>query len=171
MEIIKVYKESLPNVKLIGKRYTNKDRDESGTFASYWQQCFREGWFDILKQCKSIPEVSNDYLGAMHMSDDGDGFEYWIGGFYTPDAEAPDGFDAVEIPAGDVGVCWLYGNDKSGELYSMEASDLSMAAITEQGWKFSEKGWFFERYNNPRFTALDEKGNVILDICAYLVCK
>jgi hypothetical protein len=44
-----------------------------------------------------------------------------------------------------------------------------MAAFTEQGWNYSEKGWFFERYNSPRFTVPDEKGNVILDICAYLI--
>lgn len=169
MEIIKVYKENLPRVKLVGKRYTGSDRDENGTFASYWQQCFREGWFDILKQCESIPEISMDCLGVMRMSGDGGEFEYWIGAFLSPDAEVPDGFVSVEIPAGEVGVCWLYGNDKNGELYSMEASDLSMAALNEKGWKFSETGWFFERYNNPRFTSPDEKGHVILDICAYLV--
>lgn len=168
MEIVKVYKETLSCVKLIGKRYTNNDRDEAGTFASYWQQCFQEGWFDILRQCARIPEVSNDSLGAIRMTDDG-GFEYWIGALFAPDAGIPDGFEAVEIPAGDVGVCWLYGNDKTGELYSPEASNLSMAALNEKGWKFSEKGWFFERYNCARFSAPDEKGNVILDICAYLV--
>lgn len=69
----------------------------------YWQQYFREGWFDILKQCESIPEVSNDYVGAMHITDNGK--------------------------------CWK----------------------------------FFERYNCPRFTEPDEKGDMILDICAYLV--
>lgn len=172
MEIVKVYKENMPDVKLIGKRYTNADRDESGTFAGYWQQWFQEGWFDILKQCAGIPGVSGDYLGAMRMTGGGDGFEYWIGAFFAPGAEIPEGFEAVEIPAGDVGVCWLYGNDKSGELYSMEASNLSMAALSEKGWKFSEEGsWFFERYNNPRFTTPDEKGNVILDICAYLISE
>jgi len=169
MEIVKVYKETLPCVKLVGKRYTNKDRDETGTFACYWQQCFQEGWFDILKQCEGIPEVSNDYLGAMRMTGEDGDFEYWIGALLAPDAKVPDGFVSVEIPAGELAVCWLYGNDKSGELYSMEASDLSMAALSEKGWKFSEKGWFFERYNGPRFTTPDEKGNVILDICVYLV--
>jgi len=169
MEIVKVYKEKLPSIKLVGKRYTNKDRDESGTFAQYWQQCVQEGWPDFLKQCESIPEVSDDLIGAMRMTGDGGDFEYWIGAFLAPGAEVPDGFESVEIPAGEVGVCWLYGNDKNGELYSEEASDLSMAALAEKGWKFSEKGWFFERYNCPRFTASDEKGNVILDICTYLV--
>lgn len=168
MEIVKVYKETLPCVRLAGKRYTNDDQDETGTFACYWQQCFEEGWFDILRQCESIPGVSDDYIGAMRMADGG-GFEYWIGAFLAPDAKVPDGFMSVEIPAGEIGVCWLYGNDKSGELYGAEASDLAMAALEGKGWRFSEKGWFFERYNRPRFTSPDEKGNVILDVCAYLV--
>lgn len=169
MEIKNVYKEDMPQTKLVGKRYTNTDRDESGTFARYWQQGFDEGWFPALERCAAAPGVSDDPLGAMRMTGSGaDDFEYWIGVFCAPDAEVPDGFDSIEIPAGEVGVCWLYGNDKSGELYSAEASDLSMAAFGEQGWEFDETGWFFERYNKPRFTEPDEKGNVILDICAYL---
>lgn len=169
MEVVKVYKESMPQVKLVGKRYTHEDRDEGGTFAKHWQQWFQEGWFDLVKQGKNIPGVSEDCLGAMRMTDQQCGFEYWIGAFLARDAEVPSGFDAVEIPAGDVGVCWLYGNDQSGELYGMKASELSMAALVEKGWTFSEQGWFFERYNSPRFTTPDEKGNVILDICAYLI--
>lgn len=64
MEIKKVYKESLPNVKLIGKRYSNKDRDEHGTFASYWQECFKENWFDTLKERKAIAGVSEEFCGG-----------------------------------------------------------------------------------------------------------
>lgn len=168
MEIVKVYKESLPDVKLVGKRFTNKDRDESGTFSHYWQQCFHEGWPATLKQCESIPGVSDDLVGAMRMAGDDGGFEYWIGVFLAPGAQVPDGFEAVGIPAGEIGVCWLYGDEKNGELYGKEASDLTMGAMAEQGWKFADSGWFFERYNCPRFTQPDAKGNVILDICAYL---
>lgn len=169
MEVVKTYKESQPDVRLIGKRYTNEDRDTSGTFGRYWQQCFQEGWPNILKQCKGIPGVSDDMVGAMRMTgNSGDGFEYWVGVFLAPDAEAPAGFESVDIPAGEVGVCWLHGNEKNGELYGQAASDLSMAALAEKGWTFSGKGWFFERYNYPRFTEPDKNGEVILDICAFL---
>ena len=170
MEIKKGYKDTMPKVKLIGKQFTNNDRDESGTFARYWQQSFQEGWFDTLKQSEGIPNVSDDPLGMMRMTGKADDdFEYWIGIFRALDADVPEGFSAVEIPAGEVGVCWLYGNDKNGELYGMEASNLSMNAIKDQGWNFDDTGWFFERYNSPRFTHPDKEGNVILDICAYLV--
>ena len=170
MNVEKVYKMSMPPVKLVGMRFTDSDRGENGTFSQYWQQAFQDGWFAILEQCERAPGVRGDYIGAMRIIGDGpDSFEYWIGMFLSPDAVVPETFDSVEIPAGEVGVCWLYGSDKNGELFSMEASDLSMAAIKDQGWEFSEKGWFFERYNNPRFTEPDAAGNVILDICAYLI--
>ncbi len=169
MKIVKVYRESIPNVKLIGKRYTNTDRDAAGTFALYWQQWFQQGWFDDLKQCTRVPNLGEDYIGAMRMTGGDGGFEYWIGALFAPDAEVPEGFAAVNIPACDLGVCWLYGNEKSGELYSMKASDMAMAALKEQGRNYSDSGWFFERYNYPRFTAPDETGNVILDICACLI--
>lgn len=35
-EIIKVYRESLMAIRLIGRRYTNADRDEYGSFSSKW---------------------------------------------------------------------------------------------------------------------------------------
>ncbi len=169
MKIVKVYRESMPSVKLIGKRYTDADRDASGTYAGHWQQWFSQGWFDVLtKRCAGVPNVSGDYIGAMRMTGE-NSFEYWIGALFAPEAMVPEGFEAEDIAACDLGVCWLYGNDKSGELYSMEASDMAMAALKEQGYRYSARGWFFERYNNPRFTKPDTDGNVILDICACLV--
>lgn len=105
----------------------------------------------------------------MRLANDAGEFEYWIGMLLSPDAQVLDGFLSVDIPAGELGVCWVYGNDKNGELYGMEATELTMAAFAKKGWKYAEDGWFFERYNHPRFTEPDEKGNVILDICAYLV--
>lgn len=169
MEIKKVYQESLPAVQLVGKRFVKQSMTEGDAFASGWQQAFREGWFDILEACKGIPGVSGDYLGAMRLIGDTGPFEYWIGMFLAPDTQPPEGFEAAEIPAGKLGVCWLYGKDKSGELYGQEAADLAMGAFAAKGWRFDEHGWFFERYNCPRFTQPDESGNVILDICACLI--
>lgn len=169
MKIVKVYKESLPKLKLVGKRYTSGDRDEQGTYARYWQQCFQENWANIFKQCKGIPAADDNLVGAMRMAEGEDSFEYWIGACLALDAEVPSGFESVEIPAGELGICWLSGNGENGELYSMEASDMAMAALAEREWKFSETGWFFERYDATRFTTPDENGNVILDICAYLI--
>lgn len=167
MKITNIYKENWPDAKLIGKRYTNEDRDEQGTFAKYWQQCFKEGWFVTLKQCRIIPDISKSSFGMMRVTSDG--FEYWIGSLFDSDSVVPEGFEAVDIPAGEVGICWLQGNEKSGEIYSQEASDLAMEAFVEKGFQFSNSGWFFERYDSQRFTEPDEDGNVILDIGTYLI--
>ena len=169
MEIVKVYRERLPQVKLAGRRFTDRDRDGAGTFAVWWKRAFEEKWFEPLMKCKGVPGVGPDCLGAMRPKGRDGEFEYWIGMFLAPDAEVPDGFEAEEIAAGDLGVCWLRGDEKSGELVGVEASDAAMAAMTGQGWAFAPGGWFVERYNCPRYTQPDEKGHVILDICAYLV--
>lgn len=157
--ILKTFLEPCPSVKLVGKRYTNADRDQCGTFGEKWSQWFERGWFTQLESCGSGPDGS--YVGAMRIAEQG--FEYWIGMLLT-EARVPADFEAVDIPAGNMAVCYLYGQEDSGELYSMH--DACMVAWREKGW--TPNGWFIERYNCPRFTTPDEKGNVILDYCACL---
>ena len=99
-----------------------------------------------------------------------DGFEYWIGMLIAPQAEIPEGFEAVEIPAGELGVCYVYGKDETGELFGMDVHQACVRSWEEKGWKVSADGWYLERYNCPRYTTPDEKGNVILDYCAYMQC-
>lgn len=36
------------------------------------------------------------------------------------------------------------GNDKNGELFGIEASDVYVVAFAKKGWVFSEQGWFFD---------------------------
>lgn len=158
-KIVKTFTEHIPDVKLVGKRYTDADRDQYGSFGEKWGQWFGNGWFSQLERCGKPQDDS--YLGAMRITENG--FEYWIGMLLTG-AAVPDGFEAVDIPAGDLAVCYLYGREDDGELYRMH--DDCMAAWKEKGW--TPKSWFIERYNCPRFTTPDEQGNVILDYCAYL---
>lgn len=166
MQIAKVYREQLPCARLIGKRYTNEERDAAGTFGSHWQQWYREDWFAGLQPCARIPGMEHACLGAMRVADGG--FEYWIGALCEPDAETPAGFDTAELPAGELGVCWLRGDPQNGELFGAEATTLVMEAFRAQGWGVSETSWFFERYHPARYHAPDENGDVILDLCAYL---
>lgn len=157
--ILQTFLEHCPAVTLVGKRYTDADRDLYGTFGSQWGQWFENNWFSLLES--SGNGVDDSYVGAMRITDAG--FEYWIGMLLTQ-AEVPEGFDAVDIPAGNMAVCHLYGKDGSTDLFGMEAHEACVAAWKAQGW--TPSGWFFERYNCPRYTTPDEKGNVILDYCA-----
>lgn len=158
-EIIKTFLERQPEAKLVGKRYADGDRDQYGTYGEKWGLWFQNGWFDWVVNCGK--SVDGSYLGAMRITEQG--FEYWIGMLMT-EADVPEGFESVDIPAGDLAVCYLYGREDTGELYGMH--DACVDAWAEQGWH--PTGWFMERYNCPRFTTPDEKGNVILDYCAYI---
>ncbi len=40
---------------------------------------------------------------------DGQLFEYWIGLFTPETTLAPDGFEYVDFPERQLGVCWVYG--------------------------------------------------------------
>ncbi|HHY83353.1 MAG TPA: GyrI-like domain-containing protein [Clostridiales bacterium] len=164
-EVIKVYKESLPALRLIGKRYTNNDRDQYGSYGAKWGEWFQNGWFEILESLGSLPENEGAYLGCMRCIDE---FEYWIGMFFPENTPVPDDFSYIDIPKGDIAVCWVYGREDNGEIYGEQPHNMCLEKIKESGWELADYPWFIERYNCPRFTTPDEKGNVILDYCAYL---
>jgi predicted transcriptional regulator YdeE len=98
----------------------------------------------------------------------GEKFEYWIGIFTREKTEVPEGFNYVDFPESNLGVCWVYG--KENEVYMKEP--MCAEKLGENGYAIvNDKDgacWFFERYVCPRFTTPDEKGNIILDICFYI---
>jgi hypothetical protein len=165
VEVIKVYKESFPSLRLIGRRYIDSDRGAEGSFGSKWGEWFEKGYFKPLEELRSLPENEGAYVGCMRCTDE---FEYWIGMFFPEDTPIPNGYMYIDIPTGDVGTCWIYGREDNGEIYGQVPHNMCMSKVIEAGWQFSEDTWFFERYNCPRFTTPDENGNVILDYCIYL---
>ena len=160
VEIRKTYKEHFPSLRLIGKRYSDSDRI-NGTFGQKWAEWFQNGWFNTLEQLNPIPENGDAYLGIMRVVDGM--VEYWIGMFFSEEAQAPDGFECEDIPTFDTATCWLYGNESNGELYGLEVHNMVVSEASKHGFTQKNGGWCFERYNCPRFTSPDEKGNVILD--------
>jgi hypothetical protein len=166
-EIIKVYKEHLPALRFIGKRYTDNDRVHGG-YGHKWGEWFQNDWFSPLEKSGSAGNIENGYLGFMRCYPN---FEYWIGVFLPPKTTVPDGYDFIDIDEGDVGVCWIKGNHDDGSIYSMH--EKCIESLKENGmsnFRKAEDGraYFFERYNCPRFTEKDENGNVILDYGIYL---
>lgn len=164
MKILETRREHYPAVKLVGKRYTNADRDALGTFGAQWSQWFENDWFSCLSG-GGLPAVSDDFVGVMRQSEAG--FEYWIGMLKAPDDPVPRGFAAVEIPEGDLGVCLVYGRE-GPDLFGMEACSACHQAWAERGWIPAPGAWYMERYNCPRYTTPDPAGNVILDTCVWL---
>lgn len=169
-EIIKIYKEHLPSLRFIGKRYTNADR--CGGFSHKWEEWYQNGWFDLLEQIGELKEVENGYLGLMrcNSSDFDTTFEYWIGMFFPANTNVPEGFDYIDLNESDVAVCWIKGKENDG-LYNMHDACIAKLQENDMGnFKIDDenRSYFFERYNCPRFTSADENGNVILDYGVYL---
>jgi hypothetical protein len=163
-EIIKVYKEHLPALRLIGKCYTESEVEDG--IGTKWGEWFSNGWFDELEKLGPLPESEGAYLGFMRNNDND--FEYWIGMFFPAGTQAPEEYAYADIDEGDIAACWIYGNEAKGELFGPEPHNMCMEKIAEQGWLLQDNPCFFERYNCPRYTTPDEKGNVILDYCAYI---
>jgi len=173
-EIIKTYKENLPSLRLIGKRYVNSDRDECGGYGAKWGEWFQKGWFEELEKLGIAKNIEGGYLGFMRC--DGtrteDGFEYWIGIFFPVGTDVPDGYEFLDVSAGSVGVCWIKGKDDDGSIYGMHQQCIEALKENNMGdfFYYEDKKYLysFERYNCPRFTEKDEQGNVILDYGIYL---
>ncbi|MDF2485553.1 MAG: hypothetical protein K0R46_1721 [Herbinix sp.] len=164
-EVKKIYRESLPALRLIGKRYTDMDRGPLGGFGLKWDEWFQKRYFLPLLELKPLPESKGTPIGCMRYND---GFEYWTGMFFPEETPVPEGFHYVDIPQGDIGTCWLYGNSKSGDLYGEYNHGICVGKLMEAGWQIAENSWFFERYVESRFVVPDEQGKVILDYCIYL---
>jgi predicted transcriptional regulator YdeE len=169
-EIIKTYKETLPALRLIGKRYGTSDF-VNGSFGAKWGEFFEKGWFDELEKLGMAKDIENGYLGFMRCNNNQEEFEYWIGMFFAPGMEAPAGYEYLDLEGGDVGVCWIKGSQDDGSIYGMH--DKCEEALKNNGmgnFMYDEKKYLyhFERYNCPRFTEKDSDGNVILDYGIYL---
>jgi len=164
--IVKVYRESLPKVRFIGKKYGDNDRVD-GSFGAKWGEWFANGWFNILE--KEIDMLSKEYEGGAYvglMCEKNGVFEYWVGMFAAEKSQVPLGFAYIDIPAGDIATAWIYGREDNGEIYGMDAHNACVGKFEEKGWNLDDS-YAFERYQCPRFTTADKDGKVILDYCIY----
>ena len=166
-EIKRVYRQSMPAVKLVGRRYTENDK-ANGTFADKWNEWFQNDLFAPLKLPDTGAEPFEDcdaYIGLCRCKE-GEPFQYWIGVFMPPDAVVPEGYDSVLLDAGDIAVFWIYG--KEPDVYA----HCCLSRLKEEGYEWAMDSnsimWCFERYCCPRFTAPDGEGNIILDMCFYV---
>lgn len=169
-EIKRVYTQSLPAMKFVGRRYGENDR-ENGTFANKWEEWFANDLFSPLAQLGGEEEPFEDcnaYYGLCRCKE-GEPFEYWIGVFLPLDAPVPAGYDSLDFNAGEIAVFWICG--KAPDIYF----HCCMERMDQEGfaWTADRDGvkWCFERYVHPRFTVPDSEGNVTLDMCYYIEQK
>ena len=170
-EIIKAYRQNLPQARFIGRKYGDSDRVNGG-FGKQWDEWFANNWFAVIEnqaggKIKELYPDGDAYLGLMRWKT-GEPFEYWIGMFLPPETEVPDGFGFIDFPESNLGVCWLHGT--MDDVFCKE--DQCAARLGEEGFEITADAngawWFFERYGCPRFTTPDGEGKIILDICHFI---
>ncbi len=170
-EIIKCYRQKVPAARFIGVKYGDGDRVNGG-FGVKWSEWFQNNRFAPLEElCNSefLAEYEDGgaYIGLMRCRNS-EPFEYWIGMFLPAEATVPEGYAYQDFPASDLGVCWVKG--KESTVYCQE--EKCGIRLGTDGMKVIDDGngayWFFERYAVPRFTAPDENGEIILDICHFV---
>jgi len=178
VEIIKVYKQEAESLKFIGKKYNNANRLD-GTFSvkSKWNEWIKNGWFQILEKHINIQsnhsyEDINAHIGLLR-NKSGEPFQYWIGMFTSKNTELPEGFDYIDFPKSELGVCWVYGNkndiamNEGLEIFNQCKEKLENEGINHLHDK-NDICLAFERYVTPRSIIQDDKGNIILDICFFI---
>ena len=157
MEIVRIDRESAPALRFIGKKYS-----ADANFGAGWGQWWGNGWFDALDRLEGRAAINQDSYCAAKRIVNGE-LEYWIGMFFDPSVEAPEGYERVEMEPLHYAVCWLKDRENSPELTGLDAHNRCLEALKQQGMVRKEDDWCFERYQCPRYTTPDEEGKIILD--------
>ena len=170
-EIVKAFREHVPAARLIGKRYSLA---EEGA-ASHWGEWFENGWFLPLEMLGALKESEGAFYGFMVARGE-EAREYWIGMLFPAGTQAPEGYESLDLPEGEAGICYLRAHEQDPTLYTMH--EACVRALRQAGMEAPEgvgsaeqPVLCFERYNCPRFTTPDGEGRVILDYGVYLCAK
>jgi hypothetical protein len=170
-EIRKIYKQDVPALRFIGKKYGDNDRVD-GMFGKYWDEFFQNEWWALIakhsdKDMKVLYEDGDAYIGLMRHKDN-EPFEYWVGIFMPEGTLVPDGFTYHDFSKATLGVCWLHGSENEVFMQEKKCALKLMEAGHTIAKDIEGATWFFERTVHPRFTTPDEDGKIILDICFYV---
>ena len=164
-EIVKIYKQTIPAVRFIGKKSSNPPN---------WGEWFKNAWFDKIENAmggadavKQLFEDAGSYVELTCVKE-GEPFEFWLGMFTAPNTEVPEGFLYKDFPEFDLGVFWVYGKENQVMQIPRNTHEC-LDKVFESGMEFAhdEDGaaWEVRRYQCPRYTTPDKDGNIILDYC------
>ncbi|MBQ8439098.1 MAG: hypothetical protein IJX19_00410 [Clostridia bacterium] len=163
--IVKTFREEVPAMRFIGKKYEG--------FGPWWGEWFANGWFDEIEKAMGgtdsilkIWENGGGYVGLERRAAE-QPFEYWIGMFTPADTPVPEGFSCVDFPAMGLGTCWIYGSER--EVHKTKACKQTIKDAGMTTWKDENGGkWSFENCVCPRYTTPDAEGNIIMDYCYFV---
>jgi len=165
--IKKTFKQELPALRFIGKKYIGEPKPEKiYDLLVNWQ--VKNKFDEIEKQTavdyKTFIEYGNAYISLVKRNEDGL-LEHWMGMFVPEKTNIPQGFSAIDFPKLTIGVCSVYG--KRSEVINYEAE--SRNKLLEEGFKIDNSNlnnqFYFRRFNWHRFFEDDMYGKRLLDYC------
>ncbi len=114
-------------------------------------------------------KIMMPYIGLCYRNEETGAYDAWVGMFAPLETEVIAGFDYIDFPHQNLGVCWIYG--KEDEVHGLIPQCEEKLISSGMKIKSDEHGYLghFERDQCPRFTTPDEKGNIILDYCYFVV--
>lgn len=137
VRIISVTQEQLPMVRFIGKRYNGNE-----SIYLKWKSWKDNHWFSILENLNI--RYANSYIGAKRIINGG--LEYWIGMFFLPDADVPEGFEYIDIDEINLANFQLQGT--AHKVTSFETHNLCLDELDKNGMTRFEDHWCFECFED-----------------------
>ncbi|MCL1813352.1 MAG: helix-turn-helix domain-containing protein [Treponema sp.] len=185
--IIKTYKQELPALRFIGKKYAETpggsvfDCTQSARTNTLPKQladkilASLDNWrlnymFEAIekksdKNLKTLYEGGDAYISLMRIKDDKI-VECWLGLFMPEKTKVPEGYETIDFPKSTLGVCRVYGKRNSIIHYDADCRK----KLAEEGICQADKTaqWFFQRFNWHRFFEEDRYGKRLLEYCYFL---
>jgi len=160
-----IYKQKLPALRFIGKKYNEPPCPKNVLYLL--DNCQINGLFnDIEKQSsidyKTFYEGADAYISLVRKKDEL--FEHWMGMFLPKGTECPQGYEALDFPKMTIAVCRAYGTRDEVVNFEKEAEK----KLKEEGFTPDNSGIYFWRFNWRGFYNEDIYGKCLLDYC-YLV--
>lgn len=152
VQIISVSKETLPNVRFVGKRYNANE-----SFVTKWKEWEENDWFMILRGTKNV--FCNFYVGAKRIVNGT--LEYWIGMFLLPNTEIPKGFDYIDISEVNLASLSLCG--KAYKLTSFETHNLCLDELVRNEMTRFEDHWCFECFGDKAIEHIGTEKIITID--------
>jgi len=176
--IIKTYKQELPALRFIGKKYSEPDFSFKAILDNLDKGCIDHLFEAIEKQsdkdlttlyegCNAYTALIKDVKPSSTENSGGEISEYWLGMFMPKETPVPQGCEKIDFPASTIAVCSVYGKRNDIINYDNECRE----KILEEGLEFSkgkdDGNWFFLRFNWRDYFKEDKFGKRALEYCYY----
>jgi len=170
-KIIKTYKQDIPAICFIGKKYPIENKNPKEVFDKILENLDNWRWnhmFDAIEKqsntdLKTLYEGGDSFVSLMKKKE-GVVSEYWLGIFMPRGTEVPAGYEMIDFPKSKLGICRVYGKRNSIIHYDAYCRK----KLAEEGIECQEnERWFYQRFNWRGFFEEDKFGKRLLDYCYF----